>query len=163
MKLQNAGYWAIEKKTELFKKELTWLGYFINQDGVKPIRDKTEAITKLTAPKYVKELKSFLGSIQHLSKVTNNLSKKTDRMRRLLKKDVRWEWTAEINEDFERLKKEIPEAPCLAYFDPKRENYLTTDACNTGLGATLWQKEGVVYRPVAFASRFLTDCEKNTQ
>ena len=161
MKFQNAGYRASEKKTELFKKEVTWLGYFINQDGVKPIRDKTEAITKLTAPNNVKELKSFLGSIQHLSKFINNLSKKTDRMRRLLKKDVRWEWTAEINEDFERLKKEITEAPCLAHFDPKRENYITTDACNTGLGATLWQKEGVVFRPIAFASRFLTDCEKN--
>ena len=130
MKLQNAGYRASEKKTELFKKELTWLGYFINQDGVKPIRDKTEAITKLTAPNNVKELNSFLCSIQHLSKFINNLSKKTDRMRRLLKKDVRWEWTAEINEDFERLKKAITEAPCLAHFDPKRENYITTDACS---------------------------------
>ena len=37
---------------------------------------------------------------------------------------------------------------------------MTTDACNTRLGATLWQKEGVVFRLVAFASRFLTDCEK---
>ena len=162
MKLQNAGYRASEKETELFKKELTWLGYFINQDGVKPIRDKTKAITKLTAPNKEKELKSFLGSIQHLSKFINNLSKKTDRMRRLLK-DVRWEWTAEINEDFERLKKEITEAPCLAQFDPKRENYITTDACNTGLEATLWQKDGVVFRPIAFASRFLTDSEKNMQ
>ena len=162
MKFKNAGYRASKKKTELFKKELTWLGYFINQNGVKPIRDKTEAITKLAAPKNVKELKSFLGSIQHLSKFINNLSKKTDRMRRLLKKDIRWEWTAETNEDFERLKKEITEAPCLAHFDPKGENYITTDACNTGLSATLWQKEGVVFRPVAFASRFLTDCEKNT-
>ena len=160
MKLQNAGYRASKKKTELFKKELTWLGYFINQDGVKPIRDKTEAITKLTAPNNVKELKSFLGSIQHMSKFINNLSKKTDRMRRLLKKDVRWEWTAEISEDFERLKKEITEARCLAHFDPKRDNYITTDACNTGHGATLWQKEGLVFRPVAFASRFLTDREK---
>ena len=53
MKRQNAGYRASEKKTELFKKELTWLGYFINQDGVKPIRDKTEGITKLTAPNNV--------------------------------------------------------------------------------------------------------------
>ena len=160
IKLQNAGYRASEKKTELFKKELTWLGYFINQSGVKPIKDKTEAITKLAAPKNVKELKSFLGSIQHLSKFINNLSKKTDRMRKLLKKDVKWEWTAEVDEDFEKLKKEITEAPCLAHFDPKRDNYITTDACNTGLGATLWQKEGVVFRPVAFASRFLTDCEK---
>ena len=54
MKLQNAGYRASEKKTELLKKELTWLGYFINQNGVKPIKEKTEAITKLAAPKNVK-------------------------------------------------------------------------------------------------------------
>ena len=158
-KLRNAGYRASEKKTELFKKELTWLGYLINQNGVKPIKDKTEATTKLIAPKKAKELKSFLGSIQHLSKFFNNLSKKIDRMRKLLKKDVKWDWTPELDEDFEKLKKEITEAPCLAHIDPKRDNYITTNACNTGFGATLWQKEGEVFRPVAFASRFFTDCE----
>ena len=157
-KLQNAGYRASEKETELFKQELTWLGYQINQSGVKPIKNKTEAITNLEAPKNA----SFLGSIQHLSKFIDNLSKKTDRMRRLLKKETQWEWTHEINEDFENLKEDITEAPCLTHFDPKKDNYVTTDACNTGLGATLWQKEGEVIRPIAFASRFLTDCEKNT-
>ena len=81
-------------------------------------------------------------------------------MRKLLRKDTKWEWTTEIDEDFEKLKKEITEAPCLAHFDPQKENYITTDACNTGLGATLWQKEGETFRPVAFASRFLTDCQK---
>ena len=39
-KLQTAGYRGSEKKTELFKQELTWLGYHINQSGVKPIKDK---------------------------------------------------------------------------------------------------------------------------
>ena len=81
-------------------------------------------------------------------------------MRKLLRKDTKWEWTPEIDEDFEKLKKEITEAPCLAHFDPQKENYITTDACNTGLGATLWQKAGETFRPVAFAKRFLTDCEK---
>ena len=157
--MQNAGYRASEK-TELFKKELTWLGYHINQNGVIPIKDKTEAITKLEAPKNVKELKSFPSSIQHISKFKNNLSKKTDRMRKLLKKDVKRDWTLEIGEDFEKLKKEITEAQCLAHFDPKRDNCITTDACNAGLGSTLWQKEGEIFRPVAFASRFSTDCEK---
>ena len=157
-KLQNAGYRASEKN-ELFKQELTWLGYHINQSGVKPIKDKTEAITKLSAPKNAKELKFFLGSTQHSSKFKNNLHKKTDRMRKLLKKETRWEWIPEIDKDFENLKKEITESPCLAHFDPKKDNYVTTDACNTGLGATLWQKEGEMFRPVvAFASRFLTDC-----
>ena len=32
LKLQEAGYRAIERKTELFKKELTLLGYQINQN-----------------------------------------------------------------------------------------------------------------------------------
>ena len=104
-KLQNAVYRASERKTELFKQEITWLGYHIDQNGVKPIKDKTEAITKLEAPKNTKELKSFLGSIQHLSNFINNLSKKTDKMRRLLKKETRWEWTPEVNEDFKNLKK----------------------------------------------------------
>ena len=88
-KLQEAGYRASERKTELSKKELTWLGYQINQNGVKPIKNKTEAKTKLKASTNTKELKSFLDSIQHLSKFLNNLSKKTSRMRRLLKKDVK--------------------------------------------------------------------------
>ena len=140
-KLQTTGYRASEKKTELFKKELTWLGYYIIQNGVKPIKDKTEAITKLEAPKNVKKLKSFLTSIQDLSKFINNLSKTTDRMRKLLKKDTKWDWTSEIDDDFKQLKKEITEASCLAHFGPKRDNYIITDACNTGLGATLWQKK----------------------
>ena len=81
-------------------------------------------------------------------------------MRKLLKKDVKWDWTKEINVDFEQLKKELTEAPCLAHFDPKKDNFITTDACNTGLGATQWQKENGAFRPVAFASRFFTDCER---
>ena len=82
-------------------------------------------------------------------------------MRKLLKKDVKWDWTPELDEDFEKLKKDITEAPCLAHFDPKRDNYFTADACNIGLDAKLWQKDNEVFRPVAFASRFLTDCEIN--
>ena len=68
--------------------------------------------------------------------------------------------TPEVDGDFENLKKEITESPCLAHFDPKKDTYVTTDACNTGLGATLWQREGEIIRPIVFASKFLIDCER---
>ena len=152
---RNQGIVQVRGRQSHSKKEQTWLGYHKNQNGVKPIKDKTEGITKLEASKNVKELKSILISIQHLSKFVNNLSKKTGRMKRLLEKEAKWEWTRETNEDFENLKKEITEAPCLENFDPKKDNYVATDARNTRLGATLWQKEGEVFRLVAFASRFL--------
>ena len=38
--LQETGCRASERKTELSKKELTWQGYYINQNGKKPIRIK---------------------------------------------------------------------------------------------------------------------------
>ena len=75
--------------------------------------------------------------------------------------DSKWKWTTEIDDDFEKLKKEILGAPCLTHFNPKKDNYVTIDACNINLRATLWQKEGEVFRPIAFASKFLSDCERN--
>ena len=44
-----------------------------------------------------------------------------------------------INDDFEQLKKEITEIPCLTHFDPKKDNFITTrcgrfshdDLCDT--------------------------------
>ena len=78
-----------------------------------------------------------------------------------MEQDTNWEWTTELNEDFETLKKEITEAPCLVHFDPKKDNYVTTDACKTGLAEEA--EEGEVFRTVAFASTFLTDCEKKMQ
>ena len=107
---------------------------------MKPVRDKTEAVTKIQAPKIMEELTSFPGSIQHLSKGINKFSKKTDRMRRLIKKGVNWEWAPEINEDFEKVKKEITEALCLASFDSKEDHFITTDACNSDLGQYVGEK-----------------------
>ena len=75
---------------------------------------------KLEAPKNVKELNMFLGSIHLLSKFVKNFPKKTDRMKSPLKKGISWEWTNEIDENFEILKEEITEAPCLANFNPKK-------------------------------------------
>ena len=50
-KLQNAGYRASERKTELFKQEITWLGYHIDQKGVKPIKDKKGSNNKIDGSK----------------------------------------------------------------------------------------------------------------
>ena len=87
----------------------------------------------------------FLGSIQQLSKFINIISKTIDRTNE----------KTEITEDFENLKTEITEAPILAHFDVKKDIYVTTDECNTVLGATVWQKEVEVFRPVVFATDFL--------
>ena len=112
-------------------------------------------------PNNEKELKSFLGAIQYLSKYMDNLSAQTDSSRQLLKKDTEWLWTEEHTRAFENLKQKITEIPCLAHYNSDYQNVITTDASTRGLGATLWQeqRDGKL-KPIGFASRFLSDTEK---
>ena len=83
------------------------------------------AIKDLKQPNNEKELKSFLGAIQYLSKYIDNLSAQTDSLRQLLKKDTEWVWTEEHTRAFENLKQKITEIPCLAHYNSdytKRDN-----------------------------------------
>ena len=75
-KLENAGYKASKEKSKFLKPDAVWLGYKIRKEGIKPLRDKTEAIRKLNPPKNVKDIRSFLGSVQYLAKHITTLSKK---------------------------------------------------------------------------------------
>ena len=63
-----------------------WLGHEIDENGIKPNEEKIEAILKLNPPENTKELKSFLGAIQHMAKFLQKLSEQTYRLRKLLKK-----------------------------------------------------------------------------
>lgn len=57
---------------------------------------------------------------------------------------------------FNKLKKELNEAPVLENFDVNKEIVIQTDASSKGLGTCLPQ----LGKPVCFASRSLTDSEK---
>ena len=85
-------------------------------------------------------------------------------MRQLLKKGPKCEWTEERNTDFNKIKRELTSQPCLAHYNGNKEIIVTTDACNTGLRIALWQKQsnGNI-KPIAFASRYLINPEKNIQ
>ena len=84
--LVKAGYKLHPKKCEFFKQEAEWIGHRIDQNGIRPLQDKLEAITKIDILKNEKELKSFLGAIQYLSKYLENLSAQTDILSNLPKK-----------------------------------------------------------------------------
>ena len=139
--LENAGYRLSESKSEFFKTEIEWIGHEIDQNGIRPLQDKLMPIKELKQPKNEKELKSFLGAIQYLSKHINNLSAQTDGLRQLLKIDNEWIWTYEHTRPFENLKQKITEKSCLAHYNSDYPNIITTDASTKGLGATLWQEQ----------------------
>ena len=161
-KLQDAGYRASEKKLEFFLNKTKWLGHEIDEAGIKPNTEKVKAILDLKPPENQKQLKSFLGAIQYLAKFLPRLSERTERLRKLLKKESKWNWGKEQDEAFNNIKKLLTEEPCLAHYAKDRDNIVTTDASKTGLGITLWQKQsdGEI-KPIAFGSRYLNESEQN--
>jgi hypothetical protein len=66
-----------------------------------------------------------------------------------------WSWTDHHESTFQALKKQITATPVLRFFDISKPTVIQTDASSTGLGSCLLQ-EG---RPIAYASRALTDAE----
>ena len=73
-------------KCHFAKNKITWLGYEIDKKGIKPIVSKTQAILNLKPPRSHKQLKSFLGSVHHLTKFIPNLAPLCREFQNLLQK-----------------------------------------------------------------------------
>ena len=110
----------------------------------------------MPAPSCKKEVQSFIGMINYLSKFLARLSELALPIREFAKEKVACNWDPEHQAAFKLVKKEIAEAPILAYYDPKKTTVLKTDASINGLGACLLQDE----KPVYFASKALTEAQR---
>ena len=147
-------------KCHFAKHQINWLGFTFSQSGVKPIESKTAAIAEIKAPKTLKQLRSFLGSVHHLSKFIPNLAKICHPLRPLLKKNEKFLWTEYHQTHFEHIKIVIANATENTHFNPTLETRIKCDASRQGLGAALEQLDCEGWKTVAFASRFLNSNEE---
>ena len=68
------------------------------------------------------------------------LSELVEPIRELSKDKVPFNWGPKHQEAFTQMKKEIVRASIFAYYNPKEETVLQTDASTKGLGASLLQE-----------------------
>lgn len=135
---------------------IPFYGNVIGADGLAPDPRKVEAITSMTEPTTVKELQTFLGMVNYLSRFTPNLSALTTPLRALCRKDVTFSWGPEHQLAFNNVKDTIASPTVLKYFDSSKPVTIQVDASLRGLGAVLLQESG----PVAYASKALSETEE---
>ena len=109
--------------------------------GLKPDHKRVEAIKKIQTPSTKQELHSFLGMINYLSQFIPSMSDLTSNFRKLLKKDVLFQWTDTHEKEFQEFKREVRRDICLQYFDTPKPVTLQIDASKVGLGVVLIQKD----------------------
>ena len=156
-RMDEAGVKLNKKKCSYGVTEVKYLGHLITSEGIKPDPEKISDILQMPNPTDKAGVQRLLGSITYLAKFIPNLSTITTPIRQLLNRRSKFEWTHEHEKAIQVIKECLTSSPVLAYYEVNDPVTIMTDASGTGLGACILQND----RPVAYASRSLTDCEKS--
>ena len=153
------------QRCDFAKKEIIWQGFQITRTGITPTKTKCDSINKLEIPKTLKQLRSFMGCIHHLIKFTPKLAELSEPLRPLLSKNNtksqnKLDWNDQHTTAFEQIKKHIINITENKHFDINKETRVKCDASRKGLGAALEQRHNSIWKPVAYASRFLNKLEE---
>lgn len=159
-RLKSAGLTLKLRKCSFFKKEIKFLGYIFNQEGIKPDESRIQAIVEYKKPHDVKSLQRFLGLCNFDRVFCPNLSNLTEPLTYLLKKKVKFCWTERQDQAFYDVKRALSNATLLYHPNLNETFHVSTDASNVGLGAQLFQIIAGDKRVVAWASRTLLERER---
>ena len=101
-----------QKKCQIRKEEIAYVGHLLTKDGLKPDPEKIRAVQAMTKPSNTKELETFLGFIQYLAKFLPNMTEVSAPLRKLLKKNTAWHWEKQQEDTFNNSREWQPVPQC---------------------------------------------------
>ena len=142
--------------------ELKFLGYLMNQDGLKVNPDKIQPILDYERPVTVTKLRRFLGMCGYYRRFIERFSEVTAPLTELLKtKAKNLGWNSEAELAFLKIKELLVTPPVLVPPDFTKEFVLQTDASDTAVAAVLVQQHPEGEKVVAYFSHKLTTPQRN--
>ena len=174
-------------KCVFLKQEVRYMGRLISRDGYRPDPKDTVALEKFRCtPKTVGELRRLLGFLGYYCCYVRDFSKVMKPLYSLLKtndpvtsfnkkkpckvpgkpgqeynKNKSIDWDERLQNILNNIIDYLKSPEVIAYRDCELLLFVNCDASGDGLGAVLYQKQNGVTGVISFASRTLTDAEKN--
>ena len=144
------------KRCSFLQTETNYLGFVIDENGIKPDQKKVEAIRALPAPTCVKEARSFVGMCSYYRRFIPNFSQIAEPIIDLTKKYAHLKWTDVHQRAFDFIKDSLTTVPLLVYSDPNASYTLYTDASDTCIGTCLTQLSDNEEKPIYYLSHKLS-------
>ena len=186
-RLKSYGVKLKPRKCTLFKREVSFLGRVVSQNGYQIDPKATNAVTAMKDLKpqtagevrrlmgllgvYRRHIKNFAQTAKPIYDLLNhnlpnekntNPTRQNPRLRSgQLPSSSPVDWGPSHQSALDVLIDKITSPPLLAYPDYDAPFIVHTDASQDGLGAVLYQKQNGTTRVIAYASRTLTPCEQN--
>ena len=136
--------------------KIIFMGHQITRNGIQMDPEKVHDILNMPRPTDKTGVQRLLGMLNFLNKHIPNLSQLTQPIRTLLDKRVEFVWTFEHDEAIDKIKTVLSSDQVLAFYDINNNITLSCDASKDGLGSCILQDN----RPISYASRSLTKCQK---
>ncbi|KAF6034356.1 hypothetical protein EB796_007337 [Bugula neritina] len=160
-RMVDAGMTLNVEKCKFSRSSIKFLGHVISSSGIRANPEAVQGIESFATPTCVKDVRSFLGMANQLSKFSTRLGELSAPLRELLHKNTPWIWDVAQEQAFCEIKKELQRCVELAPYSPQRETVIHTDASQCGIGAALFQfQDNGELRLVCAASRALSETEK---
>ena len=105
----------------------------------------------------MKDLQSFLGLVNYLTRFSRKLATLTTPLQELTKKEIAHVWDPDHDQALRTVKKELGLAPIFQYFEERDETTIQADASRKGHGSILLQNG----QPICHATKALTRAECN--
>ena len=155
--LRKHGLYAKLSKCDFFKRQITYVGHVLSEEGVKPDESKVKSLLEWPYPRDQKGMLQFLGLANYFRKFVKDFSRISAPLYHLTKTTTLYSCSDEYQLAFTTLKSQLMNPPTLAFPDPEEPYELISDASVTGCGAVLIQKG----RPVAYYSAKFSSAEFN--
>jgi len=149
-------------KCEFHQRETEYLGFIINNEGVKVDPIKTAAIWDWKRPTNKRGIQEFMGFCNFYRRFIEGFSRTAKPLYDRTKKDVKWEWGDKEQTAFHELRQKLCSTPVLTYFKPGRPLLVETDASKYVCSGILSQHDADgKWRPIAYRSKTMAPAECN--
>ena len=162
--MKRSGLKCKPSKCEILKDSIKYLSRMVDKHGIRPDPDAVEAVLTWKSPKTEHQLMSFLGFANYYREFIKGYADKVYPMQQLMRhKGKKFTWNNAAEESFQRIMKELCEAPVLGMPTEKGIYVLDTDASVVAISGILHQEQEwngkTVLRPIAYGSKVLSDTE----
>lgn len=157
-RLRKAGLTISLDKSKFCKRELRFVGYLVDEGGIRPDPEKTVAVLDFPVPDSVKKVRSFHGMASWYRRFIPNFAEIAAPLTELTtKKNAKsFGWDEAAQRAFDGLKIALTTAPILAMPTLNGAWVLETDASDYGMGGCLKQIQDGEARVIAYFSKKLS-------
>ena len=150
-------------KCKIAQPKVTYLGFDVTEGFMLPSEDKSLAILHIPKPKTIKDLRSFLGSINYfrssLPGISNTISPLLSFLKGAPYSQRRVKWNPEAEEAFNLAKLTLKNATPLGFPSNNAKISIFTDASHTALAGVVVSTENEKTVPLGFYSYKLNPTE----